>query len=118
MSSSLWQYLKLAGRSLHREPLLAITVILSLALGIGINSAVFSLLNMLLLRPLPPPQSPSLYRHRRGPTGFQGNVLLPGGGLLGASRHVPFGLYLPGSLRETQRPGSSPPGPSQARHGF
>ena len=56
--NSFWQSLRFAGRSLTREPLLAITVILSLALGIGINSAVYSLLNMVLLRPLPAVQAP------------------------------------------------------------
>jgi predicted permease len=44
--------LKVAVRSLARNPGLAITVILTLALGIGANAAIFSLVRGVLLRPL------------------------------------------------------------------
>ena len=40
-------------RSLRHNPSFATVVLLSLALGIGVNTAVFSVLNTLLLRPLP-----------------------------------------------------------------
>ena len=45
--------LKVAVRSLARVPALWITVALTLALGIGANTAIFSAVNTLLLRPLP-----------------------------------------------------------------
>src|SRR4026207_373422 len=44
--------LKVAGRSLARVPGLAVTVILTLALGVGANAAIFSVVRGVLLRPL------------------------------------------------------------------
>ena len=46
------QDLKVALRSLYRAKGLAITVILTLALGIGANAAIFTLVRGVLLRPL------------------------------------------------------------------
>jgi predicted permease len=45
--------LKLAFRSLARMPVLATVVIASLAVGIGVNTAVFSWVQAMILRPLP-----------------------------------------------------------------
>src|SRR5450755_797899 len=47
-------------RQLRRSPGFAITAILTLALGLGANTAVFSLINGLLLRPLPVPHADRL----------------------------------------------------------
>jgi predicted permease len=44
--------LKVAARSLTRAPGLAMTVILTLALGVGANAAIFSVVRGVLLRPL------------------------------------------------------------------
>jgi putative ABC transport system permease protein len=52
--------LKLALRSIRRNPTFSITVILTLALAIGANSAVFSAIDAILLRPLPFPQGDQL----------------------------------------------------------
>jgi putative ABC transport system permease protein len=45
--------LKFAVRGLGRNPLFATVAILSLALGIGANTAIFTLMDQLLLRKLP-----------------------------------------------------------------
>ncbi len=45
--------IQLTVRSLLRKPLFALTVILSLAIGIGANASVFTLVDGLLLKPLP-----------------------------------------------------------------
>jgi hypothetical protein len=47
------QDLRLACRSLVAAPIVSAVAILSIALGIGANTAIFSLVNALLLRPLP-----------------------------------------------------------------
>ncbi len=48
--------LKFAFRTLFRTPFVTIVAIVSLALGIGANAAIFSLFNQLLLKPLPVPE--------------------------------------------------------------
>ena len=45
--------IRYAVRSLAKAPLLSLVVVLSLALGIGANTAIFSLLNQIVLSSLP-----------------------------------------------------------------
>src|SRR4051794_39873451 len=57
---SLVQDARYAARALSASPGFALTAILSLALGIGANTAIFTLLDALVLRPLPVPHAESL----------------------------------------------------------
>src|SRR5215217_2897771 len=52
--------LRYALRSLGKAPLLSIVVVVSLGLGIGANTAIFSLLHQLVLRSLPVPNPEQL----------------------------------------------------------
>src|SRR5467141_525445 len=54
--------LKSAFRFIRKSPSFSIAVILTLALGIGANSAVFSAIDAILLRPLPFPNGDQLMR--------------------------------------------------------
>src|SRR6202011_3480160 len=54
--------LKSAFRFIRKSPTFSISVILTLALGIGANSAVFSAIDAILLRPLPFPDADQLVR--------------------------------------------------------
>ena len=53
---TLFQDLRYALRTLRKNTMLTLVIVASLAIGIGANSAIFSVANALLLRPLPYPE--------------------------------------------------------------
>ena len=98
-SREVWQWprlesiaadLKLVLRRLRKSPGFAATVLLTLAIGIGANTAVFSVLNRVILRPLPysdPGQLVSLWLNAPGAAGLTNFV---GGLRLSPSMYFTF----------------------------
>ena len=78
----LWQDLRYAWRGLLRSPGFALTACLTLALGIGANAAIFSLVSAIVLRPLPYPSPIQLvglgqWRNQKGEGFVQTGVSAP-----------------------------------------
>ena len=64
--------LRFGARQLYKNPGFTLTVVLTLALSVGANTAIFSLVNALLLKSLPyehPERMGTIYAHVKGPRG-------------------------------------------------
>jgi predicted permease len=70
---SLSRDLRYAGRAMRRSSTFTVVVVLTLALGIGANSAVFSVINSVLLKPLSYPRSEELVAVRQIAPGVVGS---------------------------------------------
>jgi putative ABC transport system permease protein len=71
------QDLRYAARSLRRTPGFAVTAILVVALGVGANTAAFSLADFVLVRPLPFPESDRLVKLWQRTPGYSRMELSP-----------------------------------------
>jgi predicted permease len=98
-SREVWQWprlesvladLKLALRRLIKSPGFATTVLLTLAIGIGANTAVFSVVNSVLLKPLPYPDSDQLVSLWLNAPGAAGLASFQKGLPLSASMYFAF----------------------------
>ncbi|CAM2070803.1 ABC transporter permease [Sulfidibacter corallicola] len=56
MLERLWMEFRIAFRALIAKPILSLVILTTLALGIGVNTVIFSFLNGILLEPLPFPE--------------------------------------------------------------
>ena len=98
-SGEVWQWpafdsiladLKFAFRRLRKSPGFAATVLLTLAIGIGANTTVFSVVNGVLLKPLPYPDSEQLVSLWLNAPGAGGLANFSSGLQLSASMYYTF----------------------------
>lgn len=100
--ATFWQDLKLGTRRAVRAPGFSIMAVSTLALGIGVNTAVFSVVNTVLLRPLPV-KDPARLRsidHQHIQRGFINGPSLYAD-LLDFRRQLPSFELLSGSVPQT-----------------
>lgn len=90
---SILRDMRYALRKLRRAPGFAITVVLTLAIGIGANTAVFSVLNCLLFKPLPYPEPDQLVDLRLLAPGAPGLMDFYGALHLSASMDLTFAAH-------------------------
>jgi predicted permease len=108
---SLLMDLKLTLRRLGKARGFTVTILLTLAIGIGANTAIFSVINRVVLQPLPYPQSGRLAYLRLSAPGASGMANFASGLLLSPSMYITFsdhnrtfqsmGIWTPGTANVT-----------------
>jgi putative ABC transport system permease protein len=108
---TLLQDLRYGARMLLKNPGFTLIAVLTLALGIGANTAIFSVVNAVLLRPLPFPESDRLVvvKDENGKTGATITYVSPGDFFDFKSQSQPFASLaaysgLPFTLLEGDKP--------------
>ncbi len=69
---SLWKDIRYGLRAMRRAPAFSLVVILTFALGVGVNTAIFSVVRQVLLKPLPYPAPERLVRFGEGTARAEG----------------------------------------------
>ena len=103
--------LKFVLRRLRKSPGFTVTVLLTLAIGIGANTAVFSVLNSVILKPLPYPEPDRLVSLNLDAPGAEGLASFESGLRLSGSMYFTFsehnrtfqslGVWRPGTSNVT-----------------